>query len=107
MMLCVKIAQLLLVWSQRSLSDAPSRPTPCPKSAPMLVKPLLVNTGALNGIVTTASAGRRANALSVVILPMFAGVSGSVSRNERTPLATGVLKQVGEAPGARIAEPIA
>src|SRR5579884_888151 len=117
MMLWVKTAQLLLVWSQRSSSEAPLRPPGTPSTVPTLLKPLLPNGAELKSSGTPGPPVlfRPANADSVVMLPAMAVASGMFPpataalnweiRFARTPAATGVLKQVGEAPGARIIGP--
>src|SRR3982750_3482827 len=114
-MLCVNSAQLSLFWFQLSLTAAPLRPRPgAPTRIPALVKPLLVNGAALKFADTPGPPVlfRRAKAESVVMFPAMAVASGMfpaapaalncATKAARTPAATGVLKQVGEAPGARI-----
>src|SRR5437763_1073290 len=121
MMLWVNSAQVLLLWFQRSLRLAPFSVPGTPSTSPTLVKPLLPNGAALkliggrpgaSGTPGAALLLSPAKAPSAVISPPSVDASAKSPTPSaapywptsalRTAVATGVLKQVGEAPGARI-----
>src|SRR3954471_18348410 len=96
MMLCVKIAQLLAVCFQLSFRPAPLKPAGAPSSVPMFVKPLLVNGGFWKFTSPIGGPKLKGNRAKAASAGAFAPANGRIA------LATAVLKQVGDAPGARM-----
>src|SRR5690349_9804393 len=95
MMSWVKSAQSLDVWLYRSSSPVPPIESPgCPSSVAILLNPLLLNGGDPKS--TIPKGGPR-----LIGTPANAASTGAFGPTRgRMALATGLLKQVGEPPGA-------